>query len=529
MTPQVCPYCQTSNRDTARFCAQCAQPLHQRCPVCGADMPLRSRFCTRCGAQLGSTTPPSPHPTSPPGSATGQLLPQTILAGRYIILRQVGRGGMGAVYQAADVHILGKMWAIKEMSDAAITDPLERQQARQTFRQEAMMLATLSHPNLPRVTDHFSEGGRQYLVMDFIEGETLAERLEREKGEPLPLEEVLHWAKQLCDVLEYLHSHTPPIIFRDIKPANVMVTPAGEVKLIDFGIARLFKPGKAGDTQCFGTVGYAPREQYGWGQTDARSDIYALGAMLHHLLTGHDPTVHPFEFDDVRQLNPLVPGYVADAIAVALSEQPEERWQTAAEMKAALCGSPTAPPVEGVVTAGSPPVAAAWSLSAPSAVRASSAADSGRMNMVKFGLGMIGGGLLAIGSFFSFMPSLLGLLLGPWVGGVAGATGILISYALNTLGVGWWGVVVGYALLGILPASMVKDPRRWQATLAAVIIACGVAGLTIGLAVEIELGRWEEFFPVVARTLLATLPTNVLLVPPLARWLMEPLQRRGLF
>ena len=546
MTSLICPYCHTSNRPTARFCAHCAQPLRKRCPVCGAELPLRSRFCTRCGAPLTPPTSPTPSPphitSSPPAGGTGRLAPQTMLANRYIILRRVGRGGMGAVYQAADAHIPGKMWAVKEMSEAAITDPLERQMARQTFRQEALMLATLNHPNLPRVADHFSERGRQYLVMDFIEGETLAERLEREGGGPLPLEDVLRWADQLCDVLGYLHSRTPPVIFRDIKPANVMITPAGDVKLIDFGIARIFKSGKSGDTQYFGTVGYAPHEQYGWGQTDARSDIYALGALLHHLLTGSDPTLHPFEFDDIGQLNPLVPEHVVRAIARALSEQPDERWQTAAEMRAALHGSATELPVR---TAGGAPVSWASSpssgtvsqgLPAPSAsftttttTRAPLVNSVGEVNWMRLALGAVGGSLLVIGSFFSFIPPLLGLLLGPWIGGVAGAFGILLGCVLNTFGVGWWGVVIGYTLLGVLPALMVKDRRRWPTTLMASVVASGTAALTVTLAVGIELGveEWEEILPIVARASWAIMPTSVLLVPPLARLLLEPLRHRG--
>ena len=381
---QSCPHCSAENRDTAQFCAQCAQPLRQPCPQCGADNPARARFCNKCGASLAqevrciqcgwvnpsgsrfcngcgaSLATVGPQPAAPPLSpplaggakgrayppavaATGTLAPQSTLGGRYVILRRVGGGGMGAVYHAADNRIPGKTWAIKEMSDAAITNPLEKEQALVAFRQEAMLLAHLDHPNLPNVTDHFTEGGKQYLVMDFVEGETLTERLEREGGGPLPVDDVLHWSRQLCDVLAYLHSQSPPIIFRDLKPGNVMVTPDGTVKLIDFGIARLFKPGKRTDTAFFGTAGYAPKEQYGKGQTDARSDVYALGATLHHLLTGKDPVDHPFDFEDLRLLDwgepahaDIVRASVADAIMKALADDPADRWHSVTEMRAQI-------------------------------------------------------------------------------------------------------------------------------------------------------------------------------------------------
>ncbi|MFL5664504.1 MAG: WD40 repeat domain-containing serine/threonine protein kinase, partial [Ktedonobacteraceae bacterium] len=158
------------------------------------------------------------------------------------------------------------------------------------------MLGGLMHPSLPRIYDHFAEAGNWYLVMDFIEGETLDERLQKAKGGYLPVEEVLAIGIQLCAVLGYLHTRQPAIIFRDLKPANIMVTPDGNIYLIDFGIARLFKPGQAKDTIAFGSPGYAAPEQYGKAQTTARADIYSLGATLHQMLTGNDPSEAPFAF-----------------------------------------------------------------------------------------------------------------------------------------------------------------------------------------------------------------------------------------
>ncbi len=364
---KTCPFCGAANRDTARFCQACSQPLVRDliCPTCGAVNVPVARFCHQCGKALPSAGPASSH-------GTGLLPPNTLLNNRYLIIQQVGKGGMGAVYKAADTRLGQKVVAVKELSESALTDPQERQQARQAFEQEARMLAQLSHPNLPRVTDHFSEAGKQYLVMDFIEGQTL-EQLLAKAGGPLDVKQVVDWAGQLCDVLEYLHSQQPPVIFRDLKPGNIMITPQGQVKLIDFGIARLFKPGKTSDTTAFGTAGYAPPEQYGKGQTDARSDIYALGATLHHLLTGRDPANDPFNFPPVRTLNSQISQAVEHAIMKAVERDAGNRWQSAREMKQALI-APT-PPVGSAASASSgaaspyvaaPPAPAAPAVTPPS-------------------------------------------------------------------------------------------------------------------------------------------------------------------
>src|SRR5579859_5178396 len=158
-----------------------------------------------------------------------------------------------------------------------------------------------------RIYDHFTASERSYLVMDFIEGETLEDYLDHVGGGPLPLERVLTWGEQLCDVLNYLHTHQPPIIFRDLKPSNVMISGSGHIYLIDFGIARVFKPGQAHDTVALGSPGYAAPEQYGKAQSTPRSDIYSLGALMHFLLTGVDPSDQPFFFKPASELNPDVP------------------------------------------------------------------------------------------------------------------------------------------------------------------------------------------------------------------------------
>jgi serine/threonine-protein kinase len=301
-----------------------------RCPTCQHDNPDSAPFCSECGTRLS--------PTDSAGALTGALPQQTILQDRYVITGKLGQGGMGAVYRAADRRLNTVTWAVKEMSEAAITGPLERQQAREAFRHEAEMLAGLDHPNLPRVTDHFEQNGKAYLVMEFVPGETLLGFLSRE-GLPQPLDRVLDWAGQLCDALDYLHSQNPPIIFRDLKPANIMLTPRGQLKLIDFGIARLFKPGQARDTQAFGTVGYSAPEQYGKGQTDARADVYALGVLIHQLLTGHDPTLTPFRLPPASHVNPAIAPALSDAIAVAIDGDPNNRFASVRAFQQALGSS----------------------------------------------------------------------------------------------------------------------------------------------------------------------------------------------
>ena len=166
----------------------------------------------------------------------------------------------------------------------------ERRQLLEAFRREAQILSDLNHHNLPRVTDFFTEGGRPYLVMELIPGESLEKKLDRLHGQPMDEEEALQYGIQVCEVLQFLHTQEPPIIFRDVKPANIMIMPNGQLKLIDFGIARTYKEGKRRDTMSMGTAAYAPFEQFGKGQTDARSDVYSLAATLYHLLTGRPPT-----------------------------------------------------------------------------------------------------------------------------------------------------------------------------------------------------------------------------------------------
>jgi serine/threonine protein kinase, bacterial len=256
-----------------------------------------------------------------------------LLNGRYRVRRLLAKGGMGSVYEVSDEAQPRIVRALKEMDLAAI-DPVEQQAAIADFRREATLLRTLSHSNLVKVVDHFAAGKKEYLVMECVQGETLDSFLRkrpRTEAQALPI------ALQLCDVLDYLHSRTPPIIYRDLKPSNVMVESAtGLVKLIDFGIARFYKPGKQKDTKMLGTPGFAPPEQYGEGQTDARSDIFALGVTLHVLLTDYDVEQTPWSYPPVTTLNPQVSQDLERVIVKATEMHVARRYQTAAEMHSAL-------------------------------------------------------------------------------------------------------------------------------------------------------------------------------------------------
>jgi tRNA A-37 threonylcarbamoyl transferase component Bud32 len=240
---------------------------------------------------------------------------------------------MAAVYQATDTRS-NETVAIKEMSQDGLT-PQEIKESLDAFRFEADTLMRLRHPNLPRVYAHFFEGARHYLVMEFIDGQTVEQRLIDAKGS-LPETEVMGWAEQLCSVLNYLHVQRPPIIFRDLKPSNVMVTRAGKIKLIDFGIARVFAPGRTRDTQILGTPGFAPPEQYGKAQTDARADVYALGCTLYQLLSNYDPATTPFALPPLNTRNSKVSPHIQLAIERATKLDRDQRFQTVAEFEQAL-------------------------------------------------------------------------------------------------------------------------------------------------------------------------------------------------
>jgi serine/threonine protein kinase len=241
---------------------------------------------------------------------------------------------MAAVYQANDTR-QGNLVAIKEMSLSTVPTN-ERSQAIQNFLAEARILSRLNHPNLPAFTDFFTEGARHFLVMEYIDGSTLEDLLDRNKG-PFSEPRVLGWARQLCDVLEYLHNQQPPVIFRDMKPGNIMLTRSGRIKLIDFGIARLFRNRGSQDTQLLGTPGFAPPEQYGSAQTDERSDIYSLAMTLFQLLTC-SISENGFGLTKVHANFPHISSPVARALEKATSLRPEDRYESIVVFRRALLG-----------------------------------------------------------------------------------------------------------------------------------------------------------------------------------------------
>lgn len=268
---------------------------------------------------------------------TGRLDRRTVLNNRYMILQTVGQGGMGAVYKAQDMK-RRSIVAIKEMS-LSMVPPEEQERALRNFETEAKMLSGLHHPNLPAFTGRFTDAARHFLVMEFIDGQTLEASLERNNG-PFPERRVLGWARQLCDVLAYLHRQPTPIIFRDLKPGNIMVTRDGRIKLIDFGIARFFRHAGSADTQILGTPGYAPPEQYGKAQTDNRSDIYSLAMTLFHLMT-NTLSEKGFGLKNVNRDFPQISLPVARALEKATALAPEDRFQTVDAFRRALLGEGT--------------------------------------------------------------------------------------------------------------------------------------------------------------------------------------------
>src|SRR5256886_6846476 len=267
-------------------------------------------------------------------------------SGRYKIEQSVAAGGMGAVYRAIDVRFDDEPCAVKEMLDDFQKD-VDRNQAVEWFKREAKLLLKLNHSYIPRVRDSFVENDRHYLVMDFIEGRTLTELLEKEGNVPgfegahgVSEARARSWAQPLCNVLAYLHRQNPPIIFRDLKPSNIMVTDQDEIRLIDFGIARTFQSQR--QSTIIMTIGYAPPEQL-HGMPEPRSDLYALGATLHRMLTHHDAANNKpgiFSFPPIRALRPDVSVAFEQVIMRALSPVLEQRWSSAAEMERAIINLP---------------------------------------------------------------------------------------------------------------------------------------------------------------------------------------------
>ena len=274
-----------------------------------------------------------------------------VLRGRYRIRERIGQGGMGNIYLADDLRLEGRRCALKEVEHDRTVPIKLLKEARQQFLHEATVLARLDHPNLPKVSDFFSVGPRDYLVMDYIPGKDLrALMLDAKQNNSFLVEEnVLSWANQLAEALTYLHGQTPSLVHRDVKPSNLKITPSGVLKLVDFGLVKALVPDEMTITviQGRGTALYTPLEQYGGDglHTDIRSDIYAFGCTLYHLLTNNPPVdarqrfLHPESLPQPRKLNPAISPRTERAILWAMELHPDDRPASAEEFRQTLVGT----------------------------------------------------------------------------------------------------------------------------------------------------------------------------------------------
>jgi serine/threonine protein kinase len=305
------------------------------CPYCKANNQDGVHYCNNCGKLIGATAMDNVQSTNStpgtPGPARSLTPGMRLQGGRYIIKQDLGQGGMGAAVLATDVRLDGKTVVIKEL----ITDPATAQDDVRNFKREVALLAHIDHPLIPNVTDHFQEGTRYFMVQEYIEGENLEDRMER-VNQPMPEREVLLIASEILDILDYLSYQTPPIVHRDIKPANIIISNKDKrAHLVDFGIARaeLARNAQRLQTSALGTAGYAPPEQY-QSKADPRSDLYALAATLHYLLTNRDPHDHPpFNYPPVRTLNRQLSPEIERLLTRALMNDIQQRYQSAAQMK----------------------------------------------------------------------------------------------------------------------------------------------------------------------------------------------------
>jgi serine/threonine protein kinase len=274
-------------------------------------------------------TPPNPHESASDLRRQRAQNRRYVLQNRWEILSHLGQGGMGTVYMARDLRLANRECVVKKLRDDFFRQE-DKEKALLFFQREAFVLSRLQHPNIVHILDYFEENGDYFLVMEYVEGENLQQLLQK-ANEPFPEKQVITWAQQIAEVLHYLHSHDPPVIYRDLKPSNIMIDNMGRVKLVDFGIARPFQEDT--DNTHVVSAGYSPPEQY-WGAADPRSDIYALGATMYFLLTTNEPLA--LQTSTPRKSNPKVAERVDHLVQRATSQDIWLRFQTAPEMKEAL-------------------------------------------------------------------------------------------------------------------------------------------------------------------------------------------------
>lgn len=309
------------------------------CRACGARLPAESPFCPQCGVPQAGLEQTLTDMTQPAHAIfeMGRLPTGRMVGQKYQVLRVLGQGGMGAVYTAYDTRLGLPLVAIKEMGMQRLTQQeIPLAEAVQQFHQEARLLAGLHHPSLPVIHEYFREDVRLYLVMSFIEEQTLQAALDTAPEKKLPVQEAVRIGIEICKVLDYLHTHDPQIIFRNLKPSNIMLTSEGHIYLIGFGIARHFKQEKPVDTAYYSPIGYSPIEQYSHAQTSLRSDIYSLGAILHQMLSGHNPSVNPFQFANLQIVDPTLPIPLTQLITKMLEMQEQNRPASAIAVQAQL-------------------------------------------------------------------------------------------------------------------------------------------------------------------------------------------------
>lgn len=331
-----CPNCNFESTDGRKFCSQCGFPLRADTKIIGENTSNFSEDEFNLDefdpAEFDLDKEKNKNVDNQKKSANGLLTPGAILQHRYKITKLIGQGGMGAIYLADDTRFSNRVCVIKEMLDH-FTDEEQRAIATSNFLREADMLSSMHHEGIPEVYDRFSEGNRHYLVMEYIQGIDLEQKLEQ-SSEAFEEKSVLSWATQICDILSYLHNQKPPIIYRDMKPANLILTKTGKIYMVDFGIARFFNPIKKGTM--VGTQGYAPPEQYR-GLMEPRSDLFALGATIHHLLTNRDPQEEPpFSFPKVRELNNKITVQTEKLIEKSLEKDASDRFESAEDMIKAI-------------------------------------------------------------------------------------------------------------------------------------------------------------------------------------------------
>ena len=317
------------------------------CDECGAALPAQATSCAVCRKYFGTASPPSlplpPVPSStvqatsaalPPflAASADVLHPGSLFALRYRILEKVGEGGYGVIYKAQDLDQHSRLVAIKQIT-LSLLSPQEMIEATDSYNREVGYLSQLKHVNIPRFYDYFTDPGHWYVVMDYIEGETLEDKLQKARQGHFSLQKVIDIGIALCDVLAYLHAQHPPIIYRDVKPANIMLAKTGRIYLIDFGIARQYTAGQTRDTAPLGSPGYAAPEQYGKAQTTPQTDIYGLGATLRTLLSGKEP----LEFlTGGASLDRTVPEKIQTLLKRMLERDPSQRPQSMDEVKQSL-------------------------------------------------------------------------------------------------------------------------------------------------------------------------------------------------